>query len=348
MQAVSGILGGMFGLESPAALENSVWPPFLSCRPQYFLSVRCALFALILARKIRRAWLPSYLAPSLRVPFAEGHVPVSFYPVDDRLRVSELEWIDEIRPGDLVLAIHYFGFANSTFPAEEVAARGALLVEDSSQALFLPQQFPESVCVLYSPPKFLGVPDSAIMASAGETGTESLKLDAPPLAWWRAALDASLARREFDLTGRKIDFFSKFQCAESQIPTGAFRSSDLSRALLHGVDYAAIRKRRRANYAKLLDLAQEFALIPRLSQEAVPLGFPVCIPGRMRNDVLRHLHAKYIYAAVHWLVHGVPERFESSHRLAAGVITLICDQRCTPGDLEREAREFVWALDRNR
>ena len=55
-----------------------------------------------------------------------------------------------------MIAIHYFGFPNRSFPAERVTSRGGILVEDASQALFLPQQFPESACILYSPAQISG------------------------------------------------------------------------------------------------------------------------------------------------------------------------------------------------
>jgi len=323
-------LGGVFGLEHPCASARSL---FRGRRVQYFLSVRCALKALVEAHRPGTVWLPSYVCGSILTPFLESNV--RFYSVDERLSVARNAWIEEIRPGDLVLVIHYFGFPNLTFPAREVAGKRALLVEDASQALFLEQQFPESTCILYSPRKFLGVPDAGVMVSDRETGTEPLELQPPPLDWWSSAVEMSLSRREYDLTGRPNDWFAKFQRVESEYPVGLFRASDLSRMLLHAVDYDAIRNRRRENYQRLRELVGDFAVFRDLGPVVVPLGFPVRVESTLRDQVLAQLHVARIYAPVHWRIDHIPSR---------SVMTLLCDQRCTLDDIEAQARAFLSAL----
>jgi hypothetical protein len=332
------ILGGVFGLESPVFPGRTL---FSGLNAEFFLSVRCALYALVHVHRPGSAWLPSYLCGAILAPFLKSGVPVRFYPIDRDLRVSDTSWLNEIRAGDLAVVIHYFGFPNRSFPAEQVKRAGALLVEDASQALFLPRQFRESTCVLYSPRKFLGVPDSGVMVSTGETGAESVPLDEPPLAWWRQAVAMSLARRDFDLTGGPNDWFARFQRVESEFPIGLYRASDLSRMLVAAVDYEAIRTRRRASYGRLLDGVGRHALFPELGPEVVPLGFPVRVEAGIRDSVLRRLHAAKVYAAMHWPIDGiVPASFHQSHGLALSSLTLLCDQRCTEQDMDRQASEF--------
>lgn len=317
---------------------------------QYFLSVRCALRALVHALRPRSAWLPSYLCPALLEPFRSSGVEVRFYGVDEHLRVASCGWLKEVRRGDFVIVVHYFGVPHSSFPAEAAKRRGGYVIEDSSQALFLPQQFEESMCVLYSPRKFLGVPDGGVLASKGEIGTESLALEPPPSEWWTAALAMVLQRRDFDLTGRPSGWYSRFQHVESSFPLGLYRSSGLSRALLNcGVDYEAIRTRRRANYEALLGMLGEHALFPENPEQAVPLGFPVRIEAVVRDRVLGGLHAERVYAPVHWRIDGaVPSSFHHSHTLALSSLTLVCDQRYSPEDMAWEAHEFKKALSYER
>ncbi len=329
------ILGGAFGLETPVSPSS---PPFSAANAQYFLNVRCALLALAQALRPRTAWLPSYLCPALLEPFQSSSVEVRHYGVDEHLRVSGCGWLNDVRPGDFVIVIHYFGVPHSSFPAGAAKRSGAYIIEDSSQALFLPQQFEESLCALYSPRKFLGVPDGGVMASKGATGTESLTLEPPPGGWWSSGLAMMLQRRDFDLTGQPSDWYSLFQRVESNFPLGLFRSSDLSRAILTcGVDYATIRTRRRANYQALLDRLGEYALFSEMPEQVVPLGFPVRIEAAARDGVLRLLHAKRVYAPVHWRTDGVAPSLSS--------LTLVCDQRYSPDDMALQAHEFKQALD---
>ena len=338
----SGILGGVFALEP---MSEATTMPFGAGNVQYFLSVRCALTAVIEAHKPKTAWLPSYLCGDILTPFLHKKVAIRLYAIDARLRVPNRSWIGEIQPGDVVLAIHYFGFPNRGFPAAAAASQGAIIVEDASQALFLPQQFPESLGILYSPRKFLGVPDSGILVARGETGVESIKLQPPPLNWWREAVEVNVKRREFDLIGQPSggnNWFAQFQRVESEFPVGLFRASDLSRAILSSVDYDAIRTRRRANYAKLLELAGRQAVFPVLPPEIVPLGFPLRARGGLRDRILRQLHAARIFAPVHWPIQSiVPASFEESHKLSRRLITLVCDQRATVEDMEWQAGEFL-------
>ena len=338
------ILGGAFGLETPVSPSP---PPFSAANAQYFLNVRCALQALAQVLRPRSAWLPSYLCPALLEPFQSSGVEARYYSVDEHLRVAGCAWLKDVRPGDFVIVIHYFGVPHSSFPAGAAKRSGACIIEDSSQALFLPQQFKESLCVLYSPRKFLGVPDGGVMASKGETGTESLALQPPPGRWWNSALAMMLQRRDFDLSARPSDWYSLFQDVESNFPLGLYRSSDLSRAVLScGVDYAAIRTRRRANYQALLDMLGEHALFPEIPEQAVPLGFPVRVEAAVRDRLLRRLHANTIYAPVHWRIDDVvPEVFHDSHTLSLSSMTLVCDQRYSPGEMRLQAREFKNALD---
>jgi hypothetical protein len=259
--------------------------------------------------------------------------------------VEERSWTDEIRAGDVVLAIHYFGIPLTTFPAERVKARGALLVEDASQALFLPQQFPESTCIVYSPRKFLGVPDGGILVAGDETGTESIPLREPPAAWWRAAVAMSMKRRDFDGSGQENDWHSLFQRVEAEYPVGLYRASDLSRMLICSADYGSIGRRRRANYARLFHLLGEYAVITQEHRVAVPCGFPVRVGCAWREGVAGHLHSRKMFVPVHWRLAGeVPEEFRASHELSSGCLTLVCDQRFTPADMDLQAGEFRAAL----
>ncbi|MBZ5610774.1 MAG: hypothetical protein LAP38_21125 [Acidobacteriia bacterium] len=340
------ILGGAFGLELPADFGGAA-APFFGPEAQYFLSARCALLALCAAHRPGTAWLPSYLCGSIREPFVRSRVPIRYYGLDESLRVSGTDWTQEIRAGDLVLVIHYFGFPNATFPFDGVLSRGALLVEDASQALFLPRQFRESVSILYSPRKFLGVPDGGVMLSDGGSRLAPDSLDEPPRSWWRSAVAMALKRREFDLTGRPNDWHKLFQRVEATFPVGPYRASDLSRMLISSADFDEIRKRRRANYARLLELLGQYALFPELAGDVVPLGFPVRVEPGIRNQVLWKLHHRRIYAPLHWPINGVvPESFHPSHGLASSCLTLICDQRCSLDDMDRQAGVFLAAAAR--
>jgi len=341
-----GIIGGLFGLEPPFMAYGNQASPFAGSPISYFLNARCAVYAVCRSVKPGIAWLPSYLCGAILDPIRNLNLPIRYYHAGPNLQTVTADWIGDVRPGDLVLLIHYFGFPNTTFPADLLRSRGAVIIEDASQGLFVKQQYPESVCIVYSPRKFFGVPDGGLMTSHCNYKLDPEVLESPPTEWWKRALAVTQMRREFDLLGGESAWFPLFRHVEEDFPLGPYRSSDLARVLIEtGTDYQLIKKTRRENYLALLELLKEFALFPELDTETVPLGFPVCVDDRLRDKVLEFLHGQRIYPPVHWRIEGiVPEEYRESHSLSRRILTLICDQRYAICDMERQAATFLSAM----
>jgi len=149
------------------------------------------------------------------------------------------------------------------------------------------------------------------------------------------AVQVSIARRDFDRSGEESPWFKLFQEVEATSPIGEFRMSDLSAAILrHGLDYVQTCRVRRANYEMLTAALANIALFPELPREVVPLGFPI---RTVRRQTLRlRLFNQRIYPMVHWPLEGiVPRDFEASNDLAGDILTLPCDQRYGPEEMER-------------
>ena len=160
------------------------------------------------------------------------------------------------------------------------------------------------------------------------------------------AVAVSLKRRDFDNTGRPDDWFPLFRHVEAGFPVGLYRASDLSRMIVSsGVNYDDMRSRRLANLTRLRDSVRNYALFPDPEPDLVPCGFPVRVDPALRDRVVRRLHGEAIYVPVHWPIEGiVPAEFHDSHELTASCITLLCDQRYTPSDMDRQTAAFLAAL----
>ena len=116
--------------------------------------------------------------------------------------------------------------------------------------------------------------------------------------------------------------------------------SDLTLLILrHAVDWQKVSTRRRDNYKFLASELGQIALIPELTSEVVPLGFPVRV--KERDRIRQALFAEKIYPQVHWEIAGfVPSKFEASHRLAAEIMTLPCYQSYNQSDMERVVNQL--------
>jgi dTDP-4-amino-4,6-dideoxygalactose transaminase len=332
------IIGGMFGLDAefrpaPAA------PPFIEPGSLLIANARSGIRILVEELAPRRVWMPSYLCSAMLD--GAGKAPVHFYAVDAHLSISDLNGIAE---RDLVVVIDYFGFPAQAGLVQYAKSRGAWVLEDACQALLTGGVGAQADFVLFSPRKFVGTPDGGILTSHSDVRLDRLRLEEPPASWALKAFEAVVLRREFDLYGGDRRWFTLFQELERECPVGRFRMSGVSQMLLsHAFNFGAIARARRANYERLARCLASVALFPWLPPEVAPLGFPIRLEARDR--VREALFAACIYPPVHWTIADiVPARFRDSHRLSREILTLPCDQRYTPEDMDRMAAVVLEAV----
>ena len=330
----------MFGLEYRGNVEAGdarSLPTFLGPPRVALATARAALGVLHEFLSPATVWLPSYLCGAIVSGLSARNAQIRFFPVDHRLRLTDDRWLRAVSSGDMVIFIDYFGFATWDGFAAEARRRGAWVVEDACQALLNRTFSAQAHYTLFSPRKFVGVPDGGILTSfTGERLPDAALAGLSP-EWWLDSLSASQLRGVFDQCGGDRKWFTLFRRAEAAAPVDAIRMSELSAALLvEAIDYEERSAKRRANYRCLTGLLPDAALFPTLDANVVPLGFPVIF--RDRREALTTLYGEQIYPAVHWPIDDVvPPDFEDSHRLAAKIATLPCDHRYGEEDMERMA-----------
>jgi len=328
------VVGGMFGLERTGFDGGRA--PFLDGRRLLLANARSGIRLVTDALGAGQVWLPAYLCAAMLAGVADAG-RIRFYGVDGDLRVRERGWLREVRQGDIVLAIDYFGFPCDRELCAEARARGAWLLEDASQALLSDWVGAGANFVVYSPRKTLALPDGGVLAIRDCEEWPDVPLWPPPASWSLISAEAFVARGEFDMHGGARRFLAQFQQAEAEAPAGAFAMGGFSRLLLKdSFDYDRIRRKRRENFSVLARRLGPMAIFPELPQGVVPLGFPIRV--RERDRLRAVLFREEIFPAVHWAVPEiVPRSFDAGYRLAEECLTLICDQRYSPDDMERVA-----------
>jgi len=327
----------MFGLPDLLKVTGSS-PPFLGTGDLLFVNGQSGLSFLIGSLSPRSVWLPSYLCvDALYEPVRRSRSEARFYEVSYELTVPSLEWLDDVQPGDLVVVIDYFGFPCDPACVDLAKARGAWVIEDACQALLSRRTEPRAHFSLFSPRKYVGVPDGGVLRVECEKDLSGLTLASPPAEWWLKSLAAYVLRSEFDRHGGESPWFSLFQETEAEAPMGAYAMSELTRELLaRCFDYEDIATRRRTNFEALLETLGHLAIFRDLPSAVVPLGFPIRVAGRDR--LLETLFRHRVYPPVHWpLRDAVPAQFSASHRLAGDIMMLPCDQRYEVADMHRMA-----------
>lgn len=330
------VIGGVFGLE-PTRPGARPLPPFLEAPCVLLVNGRSAFRLLVEQWRPRRLWLPSYVCPDLPTALESTPTEIAYYPIDEQLQLDGQGWIESIAATDMVVVIDYFGFPTPASVLRRIRQTGAAVIEDACQALLTQGVGIEADAVVFSPRKFVGVPDGGILKISSSRPWTDPVLQPPPPAWWLNAFEACAQRSEFDRHGGNRQWFPRFQEAERMQPVGFYRMSDLTLAILRcAVEFDAVSQRRRENYAVLLETLRPWALRPELPPEVVPLGFPMVCDSR--DEVRQRLFEADIYPPIHWaLGTRIPAHFEGSHRLSARVLTLPCDQRYDADTMQRMA-----------
>ncbi len=332
------IIGGMFGLELSARekiIAQTQLPPFLA-EPHVLLATARSAFTL-LARTLspKTVWLPSYLCGVVLGAFPAHLMDVRFYAIDERLQIADEDWLSEIQVNDMVVFIDYFGFSQWTDWGAEARRRGAWVVQDATQS-FLNHHFNKNAhYAVFSPRKFVGVPDGGILLALNGSDLPHEGLSPPPSQWQMDSIMASILRAEYDRHGGERKWFELSQKNDADGPMEPCKMSDLSFLILkHVVDWQIVSQQRRDNYEVLALEFGKIALFPELPDDVVPLGFPIHVQERDR--IRQAFFAENIYPPVHWpIADVVPPKFAASHRLAAGIMTMPCDQRYNRLDMER-------------
>jgi len=330
-------IGGMFGLEE-ALNKKGCPPPFLKDRAIFMVNARSCISVLIELLSPTNIWMPSYLCDSMLEAIDKSTDYMKFYEVDYDLAVPSLEWLNDVQKGDLIVIIDYFGFLFDSAIAIRAKEKGAWVLEDAAQALLSMDLGKFSDFTVYSPRKFLGVPDGGILISNCNVDLGDLNLKIPPEEWWLKALLATIFRRKFDIYDGKNCWFELYKEVEAQQPIGHYAMSHFSKALLmHSFDYPIIAERRVRNYRTLMELLGDHKLFPKLPNNVVPLGFPIRLKNRDR--IRQILIDKRIYPPIHWSINEfIPGKFRDSYKLADHIMTLPCDQRYNHFDMTRMAQ----------
>jgi len=341
----------MFGLPESVVSIQSTTPPdllFLKKTNLFLGNARSGIFILVDLLKPANVWMPSYLCPTMLEAVDKSVTKLKFYKVDFDLQISSLNWIKQIQTGDLVILIDYFGFPLSSKIGGMVKKQGGYILEDACQALLSKHVGQHSDFVLFSPRKFIGIPDGGILVSCCNIKFDTIKLKPIPVSWWLKMLEATINRREFDQFGGKLNWYRLFQECESTMPHGYFSMSNFSYQLLfNSFNYKQIAKQRIENYSVLLNEIRfkHMAIFDSLPEDTVPLGF--AIRHINRDFVLQKLFKEQIYPPVHWPIESlIPKEFGESHLLANQIMTLPCDQRYSPESIYRLISCFQKATGR--
>lgn len=311
-------IGGFFELALPD-FGDSFPSPFMK-----FQSARSALRAVLESSGFKRVLLPTYICDSVVRAISDAGRSIEFYRLDDRLSPIVPTTLEK---DTALLCVNYYGLCDDVVTRMQKEIAPGQLIVDNTQALFsAPTQ---AFATIYSPRKFVGLPDGGLLATRG-----------PAIIMPRDEDEGSMARMEHLLVrmaGTARDGYSSFLASGHSLEdTRPLQMSRLTSRLLRSIDTHVVRSRRRANFERL---AAAFDPINVRQWELDPTCIPLCYPlvtAEDVRDIRKRLADSNIYVPVYW--EEARQRIEDGsieQTMLDKCLALPCDQRCTPAHIDR-------------
>lgn len=302
-------IGGYFSLELAGQKQK-----FLHSEGVCVNSGRNALeYIFFSLPKIAKIYVPYLTCDVILEPILKLKIPYVFYSINDQLEIS-----DRIILGsdEYILVTNYFGIKDQYIQALASQYADRLIV-DNAQAYFCPEF--TGVKTIYSPRKFVGVPDGGIAVM--DDGADIQKYD---MDYSYDRCSHLLKRYDLGAEAGYPDFKDNSRKLANQ---PIRRMSWLTQALLSSVDFDTVKERRIRNFRLLHQALKQRNLLPVPAMEdfACPMVYPF-----YTNDptLKKRLIAHRIFVATYW-----PNVFEwcdadsIEYQLADRIIAIPIDQR---------------------
>lgn len=283
----------------------------------------------------KKVLLPSYLCPSIIIPFKKNGIKYSFYKINKKL---EIETDDLLQKSDnsvaAILLINYFGFRCNIKESLLTLLRNKniIIIEDAVQSFFSDFK-PIGDYVFNSFRKFSPVNGSVIIANKkiniplknSVNQYQIYKTLGLWLKWLKEVIDI-----HFD----KI-YLSLFRFADKKynsVSPGKFTL--FNKHLLTRYNFKHIMYQRKYNYEFLLSEFKETAIYKYLPMGIVPLGFPILLKNR--DEIRAKLLNKNIFCPIHWNLSSDIDKveFSDSWNLSKQILTIPISENVTITELK--------------
>ena len=277
-------IGGFFSLDLPDC--GDAFPGVIK-----FQSGRAALRAALECAGIKRVMLPAYICDSVIQAIIDAGAVVETYRLDDSLYPKCLP--DLLPEKCAVLYVNYFGLcaANVTRLLQEIPSN-QLIIDNSHALCALPTK---ALATIYSPRKFVGVPDGGLLVTSGLEINVPEDEDKSSLA----RMSHLLLRMAYTAKDGYPDYIESEKSLENTQP---LRMSRLTSRILASVDLTRVKRWRRNNYLALATSLDKYNAIKwELDSESVPLCYPLIVGWEVQH-LKKTLAGKGIYIPTYWLM----------------------------------------------
>lgn len=272
-------------------------------------------------------WIPYFTCEVVLEPLKRLNISYRFYHINRDLEIAADIALAE---KEYLVYTNYYGIKDAYVRSLAKKYENKLIV-DNAQALFCK---PHKEChQVYSPRKYIGMPDGGLAVSSVPDNTDALPID---VSYGRCT--HLLKRLELNPS----EGYRDFQKDDEQLSNCKLsRMSAISRGIFASVNFASVKQKRRDNFAILHKVLRgtNKLTVPSMDDFECPLVYPYWVENG--KELKKKLISKSIFVATYW-----PNVFEWCQlddlecELADNVVCIPVDQRYGKGDMEGILKEI--------
>lgn len=279
-------------------------------------------------KSVSHVWVPYFTCDVVLEPLKKLGISYGFYHINNRLEIANDIKLNE---NEILVYTNYYGIKDDYVKllAEKYTSR---LIVDNAQALFCK---PHKVChQIYSPRKYIGMPDGGLAVTGIPDTSSKLPVD---VSYTRCT--HLLKRHELPPSEGHKDF----QNDDEQISNcNLSRMSTISSKIFASVDFDKVKIIRRKNFSslhKVLSKTNKLA-IPSTDSFECPLIYPYWTDNGVA--LKKKLIANNIFIATYWPnVLKWMKSDDIEYELANNIVCIPIDQRYGERDMEGIVKEVL-------
>lgn len=244
--------------------------------------------------------LPSYLCPTIILPFKEKGIRYSFYKINSELKIDIKDLEDKINSNTrAVFFINYFGFDISTEEKrllKNLKHKGVILIQDLVQCFYASANMLIGDFAFNSFRKFFPAEGSCIIS---DKKLELKNKTFNSLYFYNKLLGRYYRYKYYKKGLPESKFLGRFSRASSFYhKKGICGLTYYDEFILNKYDFKNSLEVRRKNFNLLLKNFKNIALFKTFEDDIVPLAFPIIVGNR--DEVLKKLMKENIFCPIHW------------------------------------------------
>lgn len=262
---------------------------------------------------VKHLYVPYYTCDVVMEPIAKLNIPYSFYHINQGL---ELDALPSLNAGDYLIYTNYFGIKDE-YVRRLAEHYGSQLIVDNAQAWFA--ESIEDVSTIYSPRKYVGVPDGGVAYCPKRFDESMFEQD---YSYERCA--HLLKRIDLSPSEGYLDFKAN---SKQLVGQPIKRMSNLTTKMLNSIGFEAVKNKRRTNFEFLHECLRKTNLfnIPSLDSFACPMVYPF-----LTDDLTlrQRLIENNVFVATYWPnVREWTSKDMVEYELMERLLPIPCDQR---------------------